>query len=207
MWMRQQQKIENISIGILPFVQMRMWSTMTTKWIPSWAIGVNANVLSNQKSLHTHDCRRVANTLHRGKLHWSFNILGHSYSSSYSHYGHWNLSYRLVSGRPQHLDTNHILYPLFIRCTIINRMSTASGHRPYSLSDITLVCSKSVSGCLQCIRIWSPLLIWYVICLYAIYTHIPRHHRSECLSSIDLVQSVYIKIKIAPSIIPLFINY
>ena len=74
-----------ISIGMLPFVRMRMQSTMTTKWIPSWAIGANANVLSDQKSLHTHGSHRVAHTSCRGKVHWSFNIIRHSYSSSYSH--------------------------------------------------------------------------------------------------------------------------
>ena len=43
--------------------------------------------LSDQKSLHMHGCHRVAHASHRGKLHWSLNILCYSYSSSYSHYG------------------------------------------------------------------------------------------------------------------------
>ena len=64
-----------ISIAVLPFVWMRIWSTTTTKWIPSWAIGANANVLSDQKSLYTHDRRRVADASHKGNLHWSLNII------------------------------------------------------------------------------------------------------------------------------------
>ena len=77
-----------ISIAVLPF-RIRMWmrSTMTTKWIPFWVIGANANVLLDRKSLHTHDRRRVAHTSNRGKLLWSLNIIRHSQSSSYSHYG------------------------------------------------------------------------------------------------------------------------
>ena len=55
-----------IRIEVLPFV--RMWSTTTTtKWIPSWAIGANANGLSDRKSLHMHGCLRVAHASHRGK--------------------------------------------------------------------------------------------------------------------------------------------
>ena len=40
--------------------------------------------LSYRKSLYTHDRRRVAHALNRGKLHWSLNIIRHSQSSSYS---------------------------------------------------------------------------------------------------------------------------
>ena len=46
----------------------------------------NKNGLSDQKSLHTQDCHTVTHVSHRGKLHWSPNIIHHSHLSSYSHY-------------------------------------------------------------------------------------------------------------------------
>ena len=86
MWMRMTKNLKHrISIGVLPFVRMRIQSTTTSKWFPSWAIGPNANGLSDLKSLHTQGCCRVAHTSHGGKLHWSLNIIHHSHLSSYSH--------------------------------------------------------------------------------------------------------------------------
>ena len=58
------------------------------------AIGPNANVLSDWKSLHTHSRPPQSSTrLVQGerKLHWSPNIVRHPHLSSYSHYK-WNLS-------------------------------------------------------------------------------------------------------------------
>ena len=69
----KKQKKHRISVGVLPFVQM--WSSTMTKWIPSWAFGLNVNVLSDWKSLHTQSHHRVAHTSHRGNLHWSLNII------------------------------------------------------------------------------------------------------------------------------------
>ena len=57
-----------ISIEALPFVQMQMWSTTMTKWILSGSDQFECECLSDRKSLHTHDCHRVAYASHRGEI-------------------------------------------------------------------------------------------------------------------------------------------
>ena len=81
-----------ISIGVLLFVRMRSMTTM--KWIPSWAIRANANGLLDRKSLHTQGSRRVAHTSHRGKLHWSLNVIRICRHIRITY--KWNLSFTLV---------------------------------------------------------------------------------------------------------------
>ena len=77
-----------ISIGVIPFVWMQMWSTTTTNESLHVAISLNANGLPDWKSLRTQGCHRVAHTMHGGKLHCSLDIIRHSHSSPYSHYTH-----------------------------------------------------------------------------------------------------------------------
>ena len=64
-----------ISLAVLPFVWMQMRSMMTTKWISSWAIGANVNVLSDWKSLYMHDCLKQGKTTLVPWYHSSFAIV------------------------------------------------------------------------------------------------------------------------------------
>ena len=55
-----------ISIGVLPFVRKWMRSTTATKWILFVAISLNANGLSDRKSLHMHGATEW-HALHEGE--------------------------------------------------------------------------------------------------------------------------------------------